>query len=142
MAKLLTVVMAAGMAFGLNAAVARDTTSPGANDWRDFQRAAQKCDTLTGAERQQCMTDAGDKYHAANFNCESMTPADKAQCEKYGEQWKSARANPSDAQAVRSGEPNTVPANPADPTDELKNRDSTKQHKGAASAPPNPQKQN
>jgi hypothetical protein len=140
MTKLFTAVLAAGIILGLSAPIARaaDWTS---KDWSDFQASAKKCDTLMGADKQQCMKNAGNMYRASNFNCDNMAqPADKAQCLKYNEEWKSARATQPQGStpAVRSGEPNPIPADAGDPTDKERNRDSTKQQE----ATPQPEKQN
>ena len=80
-------------------------------------------------------------YRASNFNCDNMAqPSDKAQCLRYNEEWKSARATQptGNTAAVRSGEPNPIPADAGDPTDKERNRDSTKQQE----ASPQPEKQN
>lgn len=138
MTKLLTAMVAAGIAFGLSAPIANAADASG-NDWSDFKVAAKKCDRLTGAEKKQCMMDAGDKYPASTFNCDTVPQADKAQCQRYNEEWKTARANRPDGTtpAVRAGEPNPIPADAGDPTDKERNRDSTKQQESV----PQPQKQ-
>jgi len=119
---------------------AKEARAANAKNWSDFQVMLNKCDALTGAEKKQCIIDAQSAYGASNFDCESMTPQDKVQCREYREQWKSAKAEPSQANApaVRSGEPNTVPADPGDPSDKERNRDSTKQQATAQQ----PQRQN
>jgi hypothetical protein len=140
MTKLSTAVLAAGIILGLSPPIVRaaDWTS---KDWSNFQASAQKCDTLMGAEKEKCNTNAGKVYRESKFNCNNMAqPADKAQCQKYNEEWKTARATQpqGSATAVRSGEPNPIPADAGDPTDKERNRDSTKQQE----ASPQPEKQN
>lgn len=145
MSKLAAAMVAAGFTLGLNVAIAKDTTTNApSKTWKEFQGQLKKCDTLTGDQKEQCMTQAKEAYRTSNFNCDTLSAQDKSQCQQYGEQWKNERTNQSQDETgpVRSGEANPIPANPADPTDELRNRDSRKQHGDAASALPEPQKQN
>lgn len=145
MTKFILAVAAAGLALGMNLSMAKDTpstTGTSAKTWKEFQGQVRQCDALTSAQRTQCMADARDAYRASNFNCDTLSAADKAQCKKYGEQWKTAGATQDGSAPVHSGEPNMTPANPSDPTDELKNRDSRKQQGDASHALPEPQKQN
>jgi hypothetical protein len=118
----------------------RDAHSSTANDWRNFQVVVNKCDTATAAESKQCLMKARDTYRAWNLNCDTLAPEDKAQCTRYIDRWTSALADAPHANtpAVRSGEPNTIPADPGDPSDKERNRDSTKQQ----AATPQPSKEN
>jgi hypothetical protein len=133
MSKLLTAMVAAGIGLGLNAAIANDSTA--ARNWSDFQSMVKRCNTLTGAEKKQCMADARDTYHASNFKCESMSGQDKTQCLRYGEEWKSARANPP-SDAVTHDDNPTMDSPAGDPAAAERNRDSTKQQEDAAGALP------
>jgi hypothetical protein len=135
MSKLLTAMVAAGMCLGLNAAIANDST--GARNWSDFQSQVKRCNTLTGAEKKQCMADAREAYRASNFQCESMSGQDKTQCLKYGEEWKSARANQPNATVTHDDNP-TIESPAGDPAAAERNRDSTKQQEDAADSVPQP----
>ena len=135
MSKLLTAMVAAGIGLGLNAAIANDAAAP--RTWSDFQSMVKRCNTLTGAEKQQCMTDARDTYHASNFRCENMSGQDKTQCLKYGEAWKSAKANQPNAAVTHDDNP-TMDSPAGDPTAAERNRDSTKQQEDAAGSLPQP----
>jgi hypothetical protein len=106
----------------------RDAHSSTAKDWRNFQVVVNKCDTATAAESKQCLMEARDTYRAWNLNCETLAPEDKAQCTRYIDRWTSALPNAPHANtpAVRSGEPNTIPADRRSEYKE-RNRDSTKQ---------------
>ena len=114
----------------------REAHSSVAKDWRNFQVLVKKCETTT-AENKQCLIDARNTYRAWNLNCETLSPEDEAQCTRYVEQWTNplADAPRADRPAVRSGEPNTIPANAGDPSDKERNRDSTKQQ-AATQQPP------
>jgi hypothetical protein len=118
----------------------REAHSSTAKDWRNFQVLVKKCETTTTAENKQCLTDARNTYRAWNLNCETLPPEDEAQCTRYVEQWTSALADAPHANtpAVRSGEPNAIPADAGDPSDKERNRDSTKQQ----AATQQPSKQN
>jgi len=107
----------------------RDAHSSTAKDWRNFRVLVKKCNATTTAESKQCLMKARDTYRAWNLNCDTLAPEDKAQCTRYIERWTSALADAPHANtpAVRSGEPNTIPADPGDPSDKERNRDSTKQ---------------
>jgi hypothetical protein len=134
MSKLWTGIVAAGVGLGINAAIANDSAA--ARNWSEFQDMVKRCDTLTGTEKTQCMGDARATYHASNFRCESMSGQDKTQCLRYGEEWKSARAN---QEAVTHDDTPTMnSANPGDPTPSERNRDSTKQQQDAAGELPQP----
>ena len=135
MSKLLTAMVAAGMCLGLNAAIANDSTA--ARSWSDFQAQVKRCNTLTGAEKNQCMTDARDTYRASNYQCESMSGQDKTQCLKYGEEWKSAKANQPNATVTHDDNP-TIDSPPGDPAAAERNRDSTKQQEDAAGSTAQP----
>ena len=104
------------------------------DNWRNFLATVKKCDALTGAQNTQCMTDAAATYRAWNFNCEAMAPQDRLQCRSYSERWNTANAD-SPRPAVRTGDPNAIPADPGDPSDKLRNRDSTKQQAAVPQAP-------
>jgi hypothetical protein len=108
-----------------------------AKDWHSFEIIVKKCDAMGTAESEQCQTDARNTYGAWHLNCETMSPEDKAQCRRYLEQWKSARTDAPHAPkpAVRSGEPNAIPADAGDPSDKERNRDSTKQQAATAQPP-------
>jgi len=136
MAKLLTAMVAAGICLGLNTAIANDST--GAKSWPEFQSMVKRCNTLTGAEKQQCMTEARDAYHASNFRCESMSGPDKTQCLRYSEEWKSAKAN--QPAVTHDDNPTMTPANPGDPSASERNRDSVKQQQDVNGNLPEPQK--
>jgi hypothetical protein len=114
-----------------------DAHSSSARDWRNFEIIVKKCDAMGAAEREECQTDARNTYGAWQLNCETMSPEDKAQCRSYLEQWKSARTDTpyTRTPAVRSGEPNSIPADAGDPSDKERNRDSTKQQAATAQAP-------
>jgi hypothetical protein len=136
MSKLFTAMVAAGICLGLNTAIANDSAA--ARNWSDFQGMVKKCNALTGTEKKQCMSDARDTYHASNFKCESMSAQDKTQCLKYGEEWKSAKANQANPAVTHDENPTMTPATPGDPTPSERNRDSTKQQQDAAGALPEP----
>ena len=146
MSKFILAIAAACFALGMNTSMARDTPSTSgtsAKTWKDFQTQVRQCDALTGAQRTQCMADAKDAYRASQFNCDTLSATDKAQCKKYSDQWNTAGATQDGSTPVRSGDSNANnPATPSDPTDELKNRDSRKQEGDASRALPEPQKQN
>lgn len=130
MTKLLTaVVAAAGIGLGLNAAFANDPAA--SKSWSDFQSMVKRCNTLTGADRRDCMTNAREVYHASNFNCNTMSGADKTQCLKYGEEWKSAKAPGANEPAVTHDDNPTINSAPGDPTSSERNRDSTTQQEDA-----------
>jgi hypothetical protein len=133
MSKLLTAMVAAGICLGLNTAIANDSTA--AKNWSDFQSMVKRCNTLTGTEKKQCTADARDTYHASNFRCESMSGQDKTQCVRYGEEWKSAKANQPNAAVTHDDSP-TMDSPPGDPTASERNRDSTKQQEDAAGSLP------
>ena len=118
-------------------AEATDAPSSTAKDWRNFEIIVKKCDAMGAAENEQCQTDARNTYGAWHLNCETMSPEDKAQCRRYLAQWKSARTDTPHAHtpAVRSGEPNTIPADAGDPSDKERNRDSTKQQAATVQPP-------
>jgi hypothetical protein len=115
----------------------KDVHSVAADNWSDFLATVKKCDALSGAENAQCMTDAGATYRSWNFNCEAMAPQDRVQCRTYSERWNTASATSSKptAPAVRSGEPNIIPADPGDASDKERNRDSTKQQASVPQLP-------
>ena len=136
MSKLLTAMVSAGISLGLNTAIADDSAA--ARNWSEFQGMVKKCSTLTGTERKQCITDARDTYRASNFRCESMSGQDKTQCLKYGEEWKSAKANQPNSPVTHTDDPTMSPATPGDPSPSERNRDSTKQQQDAASSLPEP----
>jgi hypothetical protein len=134
MSKLLTAMVAAGLGLGINTAIANDSAA--AKNWSEFQDMVKRCNTLTGAEKKQCMADARATYHASNFQCESMSGQDKTLCLRYGEEWKTARAN---QEAVTHDDtPTMTSTNPGDPTPSERNRDSTKQQEDAAGELPQP----
>ena len=136
MRKLLMTIAAAGIGFGLNTAIvgsAHAAQTP--KSWSDFKIMVRKCDTLTGADKKQCMADARDTYRASNYNCERMSGADQTQCVKYREQWKTAAAgdtSSTNAPITHTEEPTMTPASPGDPSPSERNRDSTKQQEDAA----------
>jgi hypothetical protein len=134
MSKLLTAMVAAGLGLGINTAIANDSAA--AKSWSEFQDMVKRCNTLTGAEKKQCMADARATYHASNFQCESMSGQDKTLCLRYGEEWKTARAN---QEAVTHDDtPTMTSTNPGDPTPSERNRDSTKQQEDAVGELPQP----
>jgi hypothetical protein len=134
MSKLWIAMVAAGVALGINTAIANDSAT--AKNWSEFQAMVKRCNTLTGAEKSQCMADARATYHASNFRCESMTGQDKTLCLRYGEEWKSARAN--QEAVTHDDNPTMNSANPGDPTPSERNRDSTIQQQDAAGQLPQP----
>ena len=134
MSKLLAAMVAAGIGLGLSTAIASD-----AKNWNDFQAMVKRCNTLTGADKKECMASARDTYHASNFNCEAMSGSDKTQCLKYGQEWKSAKANPPNAAVTHDDNP-TMDSPAGDPTAAERNRDSTKQQEDAAGNLPQPPK--
>src|SRR6185312_4968124 len=139
MCKSIAAMIAAAFVLGLNSASANDTSSPATSkSWKQFQSQVKKCDAMTGDQQRQCMADAKATYRASHFDCDALTGQSKVQCQQYDTQWNTA----SQDTHVRTGEPNAAPANPADPTDELQNRDSRKQEGDASNSLPEPQKQN
>ena len=116
---------------------ATDADSSTAKDWRHFQTIVEKCDAMRAGENEQCQTDARNTYGAWHLDCDTMSSEDKAQCQTYLDQWKSARTEAPHAPkpAVRSGEPNAIPADAGDPSDKERNRDSTKQQAATAQPP-------
>jgi len=139
MSKLLMAVVAAGIGFGLNSVIVDSTyAAPAPRSWSDFKVMVKKCDQLTGAERKQCMADARDTYRTSNYNCESMSQPDRAQCLKYREEWKSAAASDTTPAVTHTNEPTMTPATPDDPTPSERNRDSTKQQEDATGNLPEP----
>ena len=134
MFRLFTTLAVATLTLGLNAAIAKEADSTTAKQWGDFQVSVKKCDTLTGTDKKSCLAAARKTYRSSNFHCDTMAPRDKAQCQKYHDQWMSAAGSNTPqgtTPAVRTGEPNTIPANPSDPSDEERNRDSTKQQEAS-----------
>ena len=133
MSKLLTAMVAAGICLGLNTAIANDSTA--AKNWSDFKGMVKRCNTLTGADKKECMANAQDTYHASNFNCETMSGSDKTQCLKYRQEWKSAKANQPNP-AVTSDDNPTMDSPAGDPTAAERNRDSTIQQEDATGTLP------
>jgi hypothetical protein len=134
MLRLFTTLAVATFSLGLNAAIAKEADSTTAKQWSDFQVSVKKCDTLTGTEKTNCLAAARKTYRSSHFDCDTMAPRDKAECQKYHDKWMSAAGSNTPqgtTPAVRTGEPNTMPANPSDPSDKERNRDSTKQQAGS-----------
>ena len=106
----------------------KEARSSTAKDWHHFRVLVEKCETMT-ADNRQCLMDARNTFRAWDLHCETLPPDQEAQCTTYVEQWTSALADGphTNTPAVRSGEPNAIPADAGDPSDKERNRDSTKQ---------------
>lgn len=143
MSKCLMAIVAAGIGFGLNAAVVSSAdAAPAPKTWKEFKVMVKKCDDLIGEQRKQCMADARDTYRASNYDCDSMSQSDKTQCLRYRDQWKSAAASDSKPAVTHTDEPTMTTADPGDPSASERNRDSTKQQEDAAGNLPEPKPQN
>lgn len=134
MSRLIITLAFATLSLGVGNAIAKDADATATKQWKDFQAAVKKCDTQTGTNKENCLSAAKQTYRSANFDCDAMASRDKAQCQKYRDEWETA-ARSTDSTGttppVRTGEPNAIPTDPGDPTDKERNRDSTKQQEGS-----------
>src|SRR4029078_10291262 len=73
--------------------------------WREFQAMVDRCDTATGAAREQCLTHAKDTYRSANFKCDSLTAPQRENCLKFAERWTNATADAPTAAVKHDNEP-------------------------------------
>jgi|SRR5689334_17568135 len=85
MSKLLIAGLATSFLMFPYCANAGDTDSPAAKWQREYRIAKEKCNTMRAIERDQCLTDARDKYDRSQMRCEGMKPQDKLTCLNDGQ---------------------------------------------------------
>lgn len=116
----------------------KDATS----EWAKFRADLSKCDSLDGAEKEQCTAAARDAYRAAGFQCDTLLEPDRKACLKYAEQWNKSVVNPSKAAITHTTTPTITPATPGDSRPAERNRDSTKQQEDSVGGLAEPVKTN
>ncbi len=108
--------------------------------WREFQAMVDRCDTASGAAREQCLTQAKDTYLSANFKCDALPAQQRKTCLEFNERWTTTTADAPTEAVKRDKEPMITAPDPGDPRPAERNRDSTKQNQDAVGTPPDPTK--
>ena len=129
---------------GLNAVhdSAKSMQSVTARRWTQFQAMVDRCDTETGAVREQCMNEAKDAYQAAKFKCDALAAQQRQNCRQFAARWNNTVAATPPAAVKHAKEPTTTAASPGDPRPAERNRDSTKQQEDAVGTIPEATKPN
>jgi len=110
--------------------------------WDEFQAMVDRCDTATGAAREQCLAEAKDTYRSANFKCDALPTQERRNCLQFGERWNNATTDAPTAAVKHDKEPLMTAPSPGDPRPAERNRDSTKQQQDPVGTLPEATKPN
>ena len=121
---------------------AKGTRSVIRRRWSEFQTVVDRCDTASGAAREQCLAEAKDTYRSANFNCDALPAQERRNCLQFAERWSNAAADAPTTAVKHDQEPMMTAPSPGDPRPAERNRDSTKQQQDAVGTLPEPTKPN
>jgi hypothetical protein len=121
---------------------AKGARSVSGRRWSEFQAMVDRCDTETGAAREQCLKEAKDAYRSANFKCDALAAQERENCLQFAERWNNAVADAPTAAVKHAKEPTTTATSPGDPRPAERNRDSTKQQQDAVGTLPEASKPN
>jgi hypothetical protein len=102
--------------------------------WRTFKAEKSRCSTLGATERARCLTEVGERYQSARFDCAALPEPDRTLCTQYTIQGDTAMESPPKAPVTHTKNPTTIPETPGDSRPAERNRDSTKQQQDAAGA--------
>jgi hypothetical protein len=121
---------------------AKGTRSVMGRRWSEFRAIVDRCDTASGAAREQCLKEAKDAYRSANIKCDALATQERETCRQFAERWNSAVADAPRAAVKHAKEPTTTATSPGDPRPAERNRDSTKQQQDAVGTLPEATKPN